>query len=174
MLDHDALALARDVLDALRARKMMVVTAESCTGGLVAASLTHHAGSSDVVCGGFVTYSNALKQALLGVPRMTLDSFGAVSEPTARAMSEGALRAAEDAHVGVSITGIAGPGGGSDDKPVGLVWFGLSRRTGHKAETWTSSRVFAGTREQVRAQAVTYALGQILSAAHENASTASA
>src|SRR5580698_10606896 len=105
----------------------MLATAESCTGGLIAGALTEIAGSSDVVERGFVTYSNAAKTELLGVPAALIDTEGAVSEPVARRMAEGAL-AHSAADLAVSVTGIAGPGGGTDKKPVGLVWFGLARR----------------------------------------------
>lgn len=120
---------AKILLDHCQARKLTVVTAESCTGGLVAAVLTDAPGASAVVEGGFVTYSNEAKTRSLGVPRELLDTFGAVSEPVARAMAEGALRASR-ADVSVSITGIAGPDGGSEDKPVGLVHFAAAGRDG--------------------------------------------
>lgn len=123
---HEA---ARAVLDLCRSKRLTVATAESCTGGLVAGALTEIAGSSDVVDRGFVTYSNAAKQAMLGVPAATLTQFGAVSRETATAMAQGALANAP-AHLSVAITGIAGPGGGSDDKPVGLVHFAGASRGG--------------------------------------------
>jgi len=110
------LAQSRAVLDLCRANGLKLATAESCTGGLVAAVLTEIAGSSDVVERGFVTYSNEAKQELLGVAAATLAAHGAVSEATAREMAQGALRASR-ADVAVSITGVAGPGGGSADKP---------------------------------------------------------
>lgn len=127
MIDAETDALAVRVLDACRARRWTVATAESCTGGLVAAALTEIGGSSDVVDRGFVTYSNAAKMAMLGVPEATLAVHGAVSKPTAEAMAKGALeRAGVD--LTVSITGVAGPGGGSVKKPVGLVHFGAATR----------------------------------------------
>jgi nicotinamide-nucleotide amidase len=120
VIDAETRALAVRVLDACRARGWKVATAESCTGGLVAGALTEIAGSSDVVDRGFVTYSNAAKMAMLGVPEGTLAKFGAVSRQTAEAMAQGALeRAGVD--LTVAITGVAGPGGGSAAKPVGLV-----------------------------------------------------
>ena len=122
-------AAAKRVLDLCRARGLLVATAESCTGGLVAAALTEIAGSSDVVDRGFVTYSNEAKQAMLGVPAVTLKRYGAVSVQTAKAMAAGALKNSR-AHLAVSITGIAGPGGGTKQKPVGLVHFAAARRGG--------------------------------------------
>jgi nicotinamide-nucleotide amidase len=116
---------AAAVLEAFRARGWKLATAESCTGGLVAGVLTDVPGSSAVVERGFVTYSNEAKTDILGVPADLIETNGAVSEPVARAMAEGAL-ARSRAHVAVSITGVAGPGGGSAAKPVGLVHFGLA------------------------------------------------
>jgi len=118
-------ALARAVLAACQARGIMLATAESCTGGMITAALTNIAGSSAVVDRGFVTYSNAAKVEMLGVRQATLDEYGAVSEETAREMAAGAL-ARSRAGIALSVTGIAGPDGGSADKPVGLVWFGLA------------------------------------------------
>jgi len=129
MIDAETRALATRVLDACRARKWMIATAESCTGGLVAGALTEIAGSSDVVDRGFVTYSNAAKMAMLGVPEATLRQYGAVSRQTALAMASGALARA-DVHLTVSITGVAGPGGGTPEKPVGLVHFATATKDG--------------------------------------------
>jgi nicotinamide-nucleotide amidase len=129
MIDDALRAAARRVLDACRARKLTVVTAESCTGGLVAATLTEIPGSSDVVDRGFVTYSDAAKQAVLEVPAQLLQDFGAASRETADAMARGAL-ARSPADLAVSVTGIAGPGGGSAQKPVGLVYFAALARAG--------------------------------------------
>lgn len=138
MIDARTQALSIRVLDACRARKWTLATAESCTGGLVAGALTEIAGSSDVVDRGFVTYSNAAKTAMLGVPDATLTAHGAVSRQTAEAMAQGALaRAGVD--LTVSITGIAGPGGGSADKPVGLVHFAAAAKDGrliHRAQRY--------------------------------------
>ncbi|TDT93543.1 nicotinamide-nucleotide amidase [Azorhizobium sp. AG788] len=120
---------ASRVLDACRAAGLMVATAESCTGGLVAGALTEIAGSSDVVDRGFVTYSNAAKQQMLGVPEAILAAHGAVSEETARAMARGAL-AASQAQLSVAVTGIAGPGGATETKPVGLVHFAAAKKGG--------------------------------------------
>jgi nicotinamide-nucleotide amidase len=129
MSDPDIAALATAVLDAARAKALKIVTAESCTGGLVAAALTDIAGSSEVFDRGFVTYSNEAKRAMLGVAAELLAEFGAVSAEIAKAMAEGAL-ANSLGHLSVSITGIAGPGGGSSGKPVGLVHFAAAARDG--------------------------------------------
>lgn len=122
-------AQAKRVLELARARGVTIATAESCTGGLVAAALTDIAGSSDVVDRGFVTYSNKAKQQMLGVPAATLQRHGAVSAETATAMAQGALKKSP-ADLAVAITGIAGPGGGSKEKPVGLVHFAAASRDG--------------------------------------------
>jgi nicotinamide-nucleotide amidase len=129
MSGPDITALATDVLDAARAKALKIVTAESCTGGLVAAALTDIAGSSDVFDRGFVTYSNEAKRAMLGVAAELLAEFGAVSAEIAKAMAEGAL-ANSLGHLSVAITGVAGPGGGSSGKPVGLVHFAAAARDG--------------------------------------------
>lgn len=129
MIDDELRAIAAKLLDVLRAKGLTLVTAESCTGGLVAGAITEIPGSSDVLERGFVTYSNAAKQADLGVPAAVLDRHGAVSAETAKAMAAGALNASP-AHISVAITGIAGPGGGSPEKPVGLVYFAAARRGG--------------------------------------------
>ena len=129
MSSASARAAAKRVLNLCRARGLLVATAESCTGGLVAAALTEIAGSSDVVDCGFVTYSNEAKQDMLGVPAATLERHGAVSAQTAKAMAAGALKNSR-ADIAVSITGIAGPGGGTKQKPVGLVHFAVAGRRG--------------------------------------------
>ncbi|MCC6949053.1 MAG: CinA family protein [Bradyrhizobiaceae bacterium] len=129
MIDRETRDAAEKLLELLRARGLMIVTAESCTGGLVAAALTEIPRSSDVVDRGFITYSNAAKETMLGVASDILERFGAVSEQTARAMAEGALRKS-GADVAVSVTGVAGPSGGSAEKPVGLVHFGAARKNG--------------------------------------------
>ena len=132
MLDDDIVETAREVLDLCRNKRLKIATAESCTGGLVIGALTEVAGSSDVVERGFVTYSGNAKQAMLGVPEKTLAQFGEVSRETAEAMAKGALAHAL-ADLAVSITGIAGPGGGSTAKPVGLVHFAAADRSGRLA-----------------------------------------
>ncbi|MHA7772864.1 CinA family protein [Roseibium sp. M-1] len=122
---EDLAPLATDVLDALKAARKMVATAESCTGGLIAGTLTEIAGSSAVVDRGFITYSNEAKTELLGVPADLIRKSGAVSKDVAIAMAEGAL-ARSRADVAVSVTGIAGPGGGSPEKPVGTVHIAIA------------------------------------------------
>ncbi|MGO4127442.1 CinA family protein [Inquilinus sp. YAF38] len=168
MIDDADLALATQVLESCRARGLTLATAESCTGGLVAAALTAIAGSSDVVERGFVTYSNAAKAELLGVPMPLIADKGAVSAEVAAAMAEGAVIHAR-VGLAVAVTGIAGPGGATPGKPVGLVHFGLA---GQGAETRTEQRVFAGDRAAVRAQALRLAL-ELLLAGAQAAKTAS-
>ena len=153
--------LAAAVLAACRAKGLTLATAESCTGGMVAAALTDIAGSSDVVERGFVTYSNAAKCELLGVPPALIAAYGAVSAEIAEAMAAGALRQAP-VDLAVSITGIAGPAGGSPQKPVGLVWFGSGRGGGAIA---TERHVFAGDRATIRRAATRRALELLLAAA---------
>ena len=140
-----------------------IVTAESCTGGLLAGSLTQPAGASEFVAGGFVTYSNAMKMRLLDVPSILLDLRGAVSSEVAAAMADGAVAVAPDADVAISVTGIAGPGGGSAEKPVGLVWFAVAIK---QRQTRTVSVVFSGNRDSIRQQAVIYAQTLVLDALH--------
>jgi nicotinamide-nucleotide amidase len=135
----------------------MLVTAESCTGGMIAAALTDIAGSSLVVERGFVTYSNAAKTELLGVDAAIIQAKGAVSAEVAAAMAYGALQHSH-ADIAVSVTGIAGPDGGSAEKPVGLVWFGLAAG----GETTMERHVFAGDRAAIRRQATERALGLLL------------
>lgn len=129
MFPDDIDALARRVVETAIASSLTIATAESCTGGLVAGALTAVAGSSAALDRGFVTYSNAAKSEMLGVPADLIDTHGAVSEPVARAMAEGAVSRSA-ATVSVAVTGIAGPGGGSDEKPVGLVHFAVSSPSG--------------------------------------------
>ncbi len=152
-------AQAKAVLDACRARKLHVTTAESCTGGLVAAALTEIAGSSDVFERGFVTYANDAKAELLGVPQTMLATHGAVSEPVARAMAEGALAHASRTELSVAVTGIAGPSGGSAEKPVGLVFIASARRGG---PTRCERHVFKGDRRGVRLASAARALEILL------------
>src|SRR5277367_5390658 len=150
--------MARRVLDLCRTRGLRIATAESCTGGLVAGALTDIAGSSDVVDRGFVTYSNAAKEVMLGVPEATLKRHGAVSGETAAAMVKGALKNSL-ADIAVSITGIAGPGGGTKEKPVGLVYFAAARRGGKRL---AQRRLYGNIgRSRVRAISVSQALAML-------------
>jgi nicotinamide-nucleotide amidase len=129
MLDEELGNRATALLDLCKSKHLMVVTAESCTGGLVAAALTNIAGSSAVIDRGFVTYTNEAKQEMIGVPPATIEKYGAVSRETAEAMAKGALTRAM-ADLAVSVTGIAGPDGGTPTKPVGLVYFAAATRGG--------------------------------------------
>ncbi len=150
--------LARLLVDEARERGLRIVTAESCTGGLVAAAICSVSGASDVFERGFVTYSNRAKQEMLGVPGDLIADLGAVSEPVARMMAEGALEASS-AHLAVAITGVAGPGGGTPLKPVGTVHFATARSNAavmHRLEAFEHE-----TREGVQMAAVQVAL-QIL------------
>jgi nicotinamide-nucleotide amidase len=147
---------------ALAARGWHVATAESCTGGWIAKAITDVAGSSNWFGTGWVTYSNAAKTRLLGVPADVIDAQGAVSEAVVRAMAETARRNA-GAELAVAVSGVAGPGGGTAAKPVGLVWFAWAAPGGVRAE----SRNFAGDREAVRRQAVAHALRGLLELAGE-------
>ena len=150
--------LAARLGDCLSAREMKLATAESCTGGWLAKVITDLPGSSDWFNGSLVTYSNEAKQRILGVQKGTLDEFGAVSGETVLEMSDGVL-ANMDADVALSISGIAGPGGGSNDKPVGLVWFSWGRRD---KPVLAEFHQFEGDRDAVRRQAVEKALQLLL------------
>ena len=151
------MTLAQQVLDRARAKGVMIATAESCTGGMVAASLTDIAGSSDVVERGFVTYSNLAKKQMLGVQASTLDALGAVSEQVAEEMARGAVEQS-GAELAVSITGIAGPGG-SDFKPEGRVCFGISLDGKTRSETVEFGAI---GRAEVRSAARDHALRLLL------------
>ena len=150
--------LAQQLGEALQARGLMVVTAESCTGGWVAEAITDIAGSSRWFERGFVTYSNEAKQEMLKVSAETLAHFGAVSEAVVKEMARGAL---DYSHAGISvaISGIAGPGGGSSEKPVGTIWFAWALKVG---EEWTAQEYFPGDRKAVRQQSVERALRGLL------------
>lgn len=161
MFDHEMREAAERVLLACRKSKLKLVTAESCTGGLVAATLTAIAGSSDVVDRAFVTYANEAKNEMLGVSWDALRSHGAVSDPVARAMASGALKHS-GMDLAVSVTGVAGPGGGSAEKPVGLVHF-AGARMGH--EIVAERHVFPGDRDQIRRLATITALAILASLA---------
>ncbi len=150
---------------ALRTRGWRLATAESCTGGLIAAACTSVAGSSDWFERGFVSYSNAAKQAMLDVPGDVIEAHGAVSEPVARAMAEGALAQAQ-VDIAVAVTGIAGPGGAVPGKPVGTVWLALARRSaGASIETEAELLQLPGDRSALRERTVEIALQRLLAAA---------
>jgi len=149
--------LITELFKLLETKKWKIATAESCTGGMIAAAITEIAGSSAYFDRGFVTYSNEAKMELLDVQPLTLDRFGAVSEQTARLMARGAY-AHSDADITVSVTGIAGPGGGSDEKPVGTVYIGLS--TDDHAEV--HHHVFDGDRQSIRHQTMENAIKHVM------------
>ena len=160
-MDSKIRDLAQQVLAAARVKGLKIATAESCTGGLIVGALTEIAGSSDVVDRGFVTYSNASKQQMLDVSERSLTKFGAVSEAAAKEMAYGAI-ANSQADITVSVTGIAGPGGGTKEKPVGTVWFGLAQQgTAPMAECVVFKEM---SRASVRAKTVSHALEMLLNA----------
>ncbi len=154
--------LAAALGEALKAQQLRLITAESCTGGWIAKVLTDVPGSSDWFEGGVVSYSNELKQSLLGVAGSVIQSVGAVSEPVVLAMAQGAANMS-GCQAALAVSGVAGPGGGSADKPVGLVWFGffLSGRC------WALSQQFSGDREAVRLSSVAFSLSQLQKALTE-------
>ena len=159
---------AEKLVQGLTERKMTCATAESCTGGGVGFAITSVSGASAVFWGGVISYDNSVKQGVLCVPEEVLAAHGAVSSECAAAMAEGARRLMKT-DLAVSITGIAGPGGGSADKPVGLVWFGLSSGGQCPAATVTTEkRIFPGDRDAVRSAAIEHALRLLLSAASSN------
>jgi len=156
---HRIWSLAQAIIDKAGAEGMMIAAAESCTGGMIASALTDVPGASAIFERGFITYTNEAKTEMLGVPAAIIEKNGAVSAPVARAMAKGALYNSR-ADVAVSVTGIAGPSGGTDRKPVGLVWFGLANRHG---VTRVERRVFAtGSRDFVRTKATETALHLML------------
>lgn len=148
--------LEETVVSLLAQRHLTVTTAESCTGGLIAGTLVNAAGASDVLGEGYVTYSNEAKERLVGVRHETLERYGAVSEQTAREMAQGAAKAA-GADAALSATGIAGPGGGTADKPVGLVYIGCYL----EGETWVRECRFTGSRQENRLRTVETALAML-------------
>ncbi len=153
-MDDEITQLVARLAERLLATGLRIATAESCTGGLIAKSLTDRAGSSAWFDRGFVTYSNEAKQEMLGVDPATIAQHGAVSGPTAQAMAAGALVRSR-AELTLAVTGIAGPGGGSADKPVGLVWFGWAQRDG---PLLTASHQLPGDRSEVRYRSAILAL----------------
>jgi len=162
MAHEDIAPLVAELADALRARDWRLASAESCTGGMIAAACTDLAGSSDWFERGVVSYSNAAKTELLGVPTALLEQHGAVSQPVARAMVEGMQRTS-GADLAVAVTGIAGPAGGTPAKPVGTVWFGFAQRRADGSVLVSSEqRRFDGDRAQVRSATVEHALRGLL------------
>ncbi len=157
MTPSNTLTLVETLASELKSRGLMMATAESCTGGLIASACTELSGSSDWFERGFVTYSNAAKVELLGVPAELIDTHGAVSEPVAHAMAAGAL-AHSKARLTVSVTGVAGPTGGTAEKPVGTVWFGWATPQG----VFTERQRFDGDRAAVRQATVAHALAGLL------------
>ena len=169
MNDDPIAGLVMRLADALRARRWHLATAESCTGGMIAAACTDLAGSSDWFERAVVSYSNEAKTALLGVPVGQLQQHGAVSEQVARAMVEGVQRSS-GVDLAVAVTGIAGPGGGTPSKPVGTVWFGFARRSSDGTlQVDTEHRRFDGDRAQVRRATVEHALRGLLQRAGDRA-----
>jgi nicotinamide-nucleotide amidase len=160
MLPDTTMHEAEALLALCRSKGIMLAIAECCTGGLIAAALTALAGSSDVLDRGFVPYSNEAKNQMIGVPMELIECHGAVSEQVAVAMADGAL-ARSRAAIAVSVAGVAGPGGGSADKPIGLVCFGLAR-TGKPA--FSERQVFPGDRGAIRAATVAHAFQMIRAA----------
>ena len=158
---HNMIELAEQVGEALKSKKLLLSVAESCTGGGVCQALTEIAGSSDWFDCGFIPYSNSAKTEMLGIPAALIAQHGAVSEEIAAAMAEGAL-ANSEAHISLSTTGIAGPGGAVPGKPVGTVCFGW--RVGNN--THTERKIFSGDRHAVREQTINYALAKLLRLIH--------
>lgn len=157
-MNQEILSLAAELGTLLQQKKLVLATAESCTGGGLSYVITHIPGSSEWFDRSFVTYSNNSKMDMLGVAAPTLDAYGAVSEAVAREMAEGALKHS-NAQLSVSITGIAGPGGGTKDKPVGTVWTAYA---GRQIPTEAHMELFSGDREAVRTQTIQYALQHLI------------
>jgi len=153
--------LTQQLAQILLAKGFKIALAESCTGGLLAAQLTSLAGSSDWFERGFVTYSNQAKEESIGVPKEFIERYGAVSEEVARAMSKGVLKNSL-AQVSVAITGIAGPGGGSANKPVGMVCFAWGILVNDQIQTRSQTKHFSGDRQSIREQACVYAIESLL------------
>jgi nicotinamide-nucleotide amidase len=158
MFSDKLIDLTKNIISACKSNNLRLATAESCTGGLIAGCLTAVSGASDVLHHGYVTYANQAKINLLGIPASILGEHGSVSEPVSRAMAEGAIKS-EDANIAVSVTGIAGPGGGSHEKPVGLVHISVARTD---YETLHERHVFDGDRNAVRLQTIEAALELLL------------
>lgn len=158
-MTSDTIALTQTLAGLAVSRKRVLATAESCTGGLIAAAFTELSGSSDWFDRGFITYSNEAKQQMLGVSEQVLSLHGAVSERTVIAMAQGAV-AASEANIAVSVSGVAGPSGGSDAKPVGTVWIGCA---GDGFASIAQHHLFAGNRQDVRRQTVDHAVRLLIS-----------
>jgi nicotinamide-nucleotide amidase len=162
MADYESLQkLAEAVVQDLGGAGKAVSTAESCTGGWIAKSITDIPGSSAVFAYGVVSYSNGAKESILGVQNQTLEEHGAVSEPAVEEMAKGVLRLS-GADIAVAVSGVAGPDGGTDEKPVGTVWFAWAIRDGATALVDTSCEVFSGDRDLVRELTVAHALQGVL------------
>ena len=159
------MTVAEKTFELLKSLSLTCATAESCTGGGVGSAITAVPGSSDVYLGGVVSYANSVKIGVLGVSPGTIERHGAVSRECALEMAEG-VRRLLSADIAVSVTGVAGPGGGTPEKPVGLVWFAVASKDGSRAER----ALFQGNRDEVRSQAVTHALGMNAAAAMPPAS----
>jgi len=157
-MQNDIRTLAAQLGALLLARQAWLATAESCTGGLLSGAVTAIPGSSGWFDQGWVTYSNMAKHVQLGVARETLDEFGAVSEQVARQMAAGVLAMAPRATLALTTTGVAGPGGGTETKPVGLVWFGFAQRASSGVIVHAQSEIFVGDREAVRDASVAFSL----------------
>ena len=153
MRNEEIISVAKHLVSLLSENHKTIATAESCTGGMIGQSLTSVPGASEVYGFGFITYANEAKEKLLGVRHETLLSHGAVSPETAREMAEGA-RKVSGADIAVAVTGIAGPGGGTPEKPVGLVYVGISTESG----TWAEKLCLSGSRDEIRKQTVLAAL----------------
>ncbi len=154
-------SLTQQLAQTLLAKGFKIALAESCTGGLLAAQLTSLAGSSDWFERGFITYSNQAKEESIGVPKEAIERYGAVSEEVAKAMAEGVLKNSL-AQVSVAITGIAGPGGGSANKPVGMVCFAWGIQVDDQIQTRSQTKQFSGDRQSIREQACVYAIESLL------------
>ena len=160
-MNSSIISLTQQLAQILLAKGFKIALAESCTGGLLAAQLTSLAGSSDWFERGFVTYSNQAKEESIGVSKELIERYGAVSEEVARAMAEGVLNHSL-AHVSAAITGIAGPGGGSANKPVGMVCFAWGMRVADQIQTHSQTKQFSGDRQSIREQACVYAIESLL------------
>jgi nicotinamide-nucleotide amidase len=154
-------SLTQQLAQTLLAKGFKIALAESCTGGLLAAQLTSLAGSSDWFERGFITYSNQAKEESIGVPKEVIERYGAVSEEVAKAMAEGVLNHSL-AQISAAITGIAGPGGGSANKPVGMVCFAWGIQVDDQIQTRSQTKQFSGDRQSIREQACVYAIESLL------------